>query len=79
MLKVIRKPVSLKIVTGATLAFALATAAWAKPEPRQPPHWRPPYCAPEVNPTLIGIEGILAAAGVTGLVLDQRRRRKSES
>jgi hypothetical protein len=81
MLKTIRKPELLKIVTGGTLAIALATAAWAKPTPPppRPPHFQPPQHAPEVNPALIGIEGILAAAGVTGLVLNKRRGRKTES
>jgi MYXO-CTERM domain-containing protein len=73
-MKTIRKPELLRIVTGTTFAIALATAAWAKPAPR---HWPPPHHAPEVNPTLTGIEGLLAAAGVTGLVLARRRSRKT--
>jgi hypothetical protein len=78
MLKTIRMPKLLKMLTGTTFAIALATAAWAKPAPqRWPRHWPPPHHAPEVNPALTGIEGLLAAVGVTGLVLARRRSRKT--
>jgi hypothetical protein len=69
VLKIAGKQNLLKIVAGGALVIALATGAWAKP--------KPPYQAPEVNPVMIRIEGILAAAGVTVLVL-ARRRKKSQ-
>jgi hypothetical protein len=47
------------------------------PPPPPPKHHKDP--APEINLTLLGIEGLLAGAGITALVLDRRRRLVSQS
>jgi hypothetical protein len=88
MLKIADKHSLLKAVASGALIIALATGAWAghhpPPPPPPPPHHDPlpppppPHQAPEVNPTILGIEGALAAAGVTVFVLNRRLSRKKE-
>jgi hypothetical protein len=59
------------MVASGVLFIALATSAWATTTTTAV------HKAPEVNPMMLGIEAVLAAAGVTVLVLARRRKKES--
>jgi hypothetical protein len=80
----------LTTVASGTLAIALAGAAWCPsalaggpppppssgPPPPPPGGGPPPHAnAPEINPPMLGLEGVVVATGVSILVLSRRRRR----
>jgi hypothetical protein len=82
MFKPIGRHGVVSIVGGAMLVIGLATGAWANPKPPPPPppnHKAPPQQAPEIDLAMLGIEILIASAGVTVLVLNRRQGLRKTS